>query len=129
MKVVLVFVFVCFLGLSHSFPQEKYTNKYDNINLSSILSNDRLVNQYINCVLGKGKCTAEGTELKKYLPDAIRTNCEKCSTLQQSAAKRVLLHLAHNKRPQFDELIKKYDPEGVYRSKYRAQYESEGIVF
>jgi hypothetical protein len=43
---------------------EKYTTKYDNINLDEILDSDRLLDNYIRCLLEKGKCTPEGIELK-----------------------------------------------------------------
>ena len=43
---------------------EKYTTKYDNINLDEILQSDRLLNNYLNCIMERGKCTADGTELK-----------------------------------------------------------------
>jgi hypothetical protein len=43
---------------------EKYTTKYDNINLDEILESDRLLDNYFKCLLEKGKCTPEGTELK-----------------------------------------------------------------
>jgi hypothetical protein len=43
---------------------EKYTTKYDNINLDEILESDRLLDNYIKCLLEKGKCTPEGSELK-----------------------------------------------------------------
>lgn len=46
-------------------PQEdKYTSKFDNINLDEILQSNRLLNNYVNCLLDKGSCTAEGKELK-----------------------------------------------------------------
>lgn len=68
MKVVLGLL-VVFVALAAATParvvrQDKYTTKYDNIDLDSILKNDRLLNNYINCLLGKGNCTPEGTELK-----------------------------------------------------------------
>jgi hypothetical protein len=43
---------------------DKYTTKYDSINVDEILESERLRNNYINCVLEKGKCTPEGTELR-----------------------------------------------------------------
>jgi hypothetical protein len=43
---------------------EKYTTKYDNINLDDILQSDRLLDNYFKCVMETGKCTADGTELK-----------------------------------------------------------------
>lgn len=44
---------------------EKYTTKYDNINLKDILESDRLLNNYVNCLKGTGKCTPDGSELKR----------------------------------------------------------------
>lgn len=38
--------------------------KYENVNIETILSNDRVITNYINCLLGKGACTREGRELK-----------------------------------------------------------------
>jgi hypothetical protein len=43
---------------------EKYTTKYDNLNVDEILSSDRLVDNYVKCLLDKGRCSPEGTELK-----------------------------------------------------------------
>lgn len=46
-------------------PQDQYTTKYDNIDIDRILKNERLLKNYVNCVLSKGKCSPEGTELKR----------------------------------------------------------------
>ena len=43
---------------------EKYTTKYDNINIDEILASDRLVDNYVKCLLDKGRCSPEGIELK-----------------------------------------------------------------
>lgn len=45
--------------------EEKYTTKFDNINLDDILSSDRLLNNYVKCLKGDGKCTPDGSELKR----------------------------------------------------------------
>lgn len=44
--------------------EDKYTDKYDKIDLDEILGNKRLLQAYVNCILDKGKCTPEGKELK-----------------------------------------------------------------
>ncbi|ENN83157.1 hypothetical protein YQE_00483, partial [Dendroctonus ponderosae] len=59
MKVVLLLVVV--VGVAFG---EEYTSKFDNVDLDQILSSDRLLRNYINCLLEKGKCTPDGTELK-----------------------------------------------------------------
>lgn len=44
--------------------EDKYTTKYDNIDLDTILASDRLLKNYVNCLLEKGSCTPDGKELK-----------------------------------------------------------------
>jgi hypothetical protein len=44
---------------------EKYVTKFDNIDLDSILESDRLFSNYFKCLLDEGKCTPDGTELKR----------------------------------------------------------------
>lgn len=41
-----------------------YTTKYDNIDLDEIIHNDRLLKNYVDCLLDKGRCTPDGLELK-----------------------------------------------------------------
>lgn len=43
---------------------DKYTTKYDTVDIDNILASDRLVNNYFNCLMEKGPCTPEGTELR-----------------------------------------------------------------
>lgn len=45
-------------------PSDKYTTKYDNIDLDEILSNDRLLKNYFDCIMDRGKCTPDGQELR-----------------------------------------------------------------
>lgn len=60
--IVLFFGFTVVLG-----DESQYTTKYDNIDLDEIIKSDRLLKNYVNCLLGKGKCTPDGLELKRKL--------------------------------------------------------------
>jgi hypothetical protein len=65
--VALVFMSVAALSLSDGARvrrDEKYTTKYDNLNLDEILASDRLVNNYVRCLLDTGRCTSDATTLK-----------------------------------------------------------------
>lgn len=97
---------------------EKYTTKYDNINLDEILESDRLLDNYIKCLLEKGKCTPEGVELKSHVSDALQNDCAKCSDKQKSGAEKVIKFLYKNKPEQWKLLQEKYDPDNVYFKKY-----------
>lgn len=46
------------------YAEDKYTTKFDNIDLDQILQSERLIKNYVDCVLDKGACTPDGKELK-----------------------------------------------------------------
>lgn len=52
---------------------QDYAKKYENVNIETILSNDRVITNYINCLLEKGACTREGRELKSKFISLSRT--------------------------------------------------------
>lgn len=97
---------------------QKYTAKFDDIDVDRVLSNDRILNNYLKCLLDKGPCTQEGRELKKTLPDALKTNCEQCSEKQRTSSRKVIAHLEDRKPQEWKKLLDKYDPEGIYKSKF-----------
>lgn len=43
---------------------EKYPEKYDNVDVDTILGNNRVLTNYIRCMMDEGPCTAEGRELR-----------------------------------------------------------------
>lgn len=43
---------------------EKYPEKYDNVDVDRILQNNRVLTNYIRCLMDEGPCTAEGRELR-----------------------------------------------------------------
>lgn len=44
---------------------ENYLDMYDNVDVDAILKSDRLLNQYMDCILEKGSCTADARSLKR----------------------------------------------------------------
>ncbi|KAG5673741.1 hypothetical protein PVAND_003761 [Polypedilum vanderplanki] len=123
----LLIVAVCLIGCVMA-QGGKYTTKYDNINLDDILKSERLLNNYFNCLMDKGKCTPDGNELKRTLPDALKTECAKCSEKQKAGTEKVLRFLIEKKPQAWQELQKKYDPENIYYTKYKAEAEARGYT-
>nr|AXU25085.1 chemosensory protein 6 [Cyrtorhinus lividipennis] len=101
--------------------QESYPDRYDNIDVDEILSNQRLYQKYFDCVMGKGKCTPDGAELKDKIPEALKNECAQCNEKQKKGAEKVLRFLITQKKDDFKLLEEKYDPEGIYRKKYEEQ--------
>ena len=49
----------------------EFSTKYDNVNLDEILGNEKLLMNYYNCIMDKGKCTPDGTELRSEFHNTI----------------------------------------------------------
>lgn len=95
-----------------------YGAKYDNIDVDQVLRNNRLLDNYLKCILEVGRCTPEGQELKQIIPDAIKDACSNCNEKQKQSSEKVIRHLVKNRKKDWDKLLKKYDPEGKYRHQY-----------
>ncbi|KMQ90684.1 ejaculatory bulb-specific protein 3, partial [Lasius niger] len=54
------------LVVACALADDRYTTKYDNIDIDTILKSDRLLKNYVNCLLEKGSCTPDGKELKEF---------------------------------------------------------------
>lgn len=61
------------------------------------------------------------------LPDALNTECSKCSASQKEKAEEVIRFLAEKRRADFDELISIYDPTGEHKAAYAKYAEEKGI--
>ncbi|CAG2060393.1 unnamed protein product [Timema podura] len=116
---------VVLLGLAHSarLPREdRYTTKYDNVNLKEILESDRLRKSYLDCLLNdKAPCTPDAKLLKESIPDALTNKCSKCSDKQKEGTKEVI-HFLYQKKPEEWKLLQgKFDPENTYYENYKEE--------
>ncbi|XP_068148121.1 LOW QUALITY PROTEIN: ejaculatory bulb-specific protein 3 [Drosophila tropicalis] len=115
------------LSIALVLADDKYTTKYDNVDIDEILKSERLFGNYFKCLIETGKCTPEGRELRKSLPDALKTECSKCSDKQKENTDKVIRFILDNKPEQWKQLQDKYDPEDLYIKRYRAQAAERGI--
>ncbi|XP_026279568.1 ejaculatory bulb-specific protein 3 [Frankliniella occidentalis] len=111
-------------------PEEKFTTKYDNVNIDEILANKRLLNNYLNCILDKPKarCTNDALELKKSIPDALTNECMKCSEKQKELSEKVVRHLAEKEKESWEEVKAKFDPTGIYEKRYEKIAQEKGVA-
>nr|QRF70958.1 chemosensory protein [Semiothisa cinerearia] len=99
-------------------PEESYSTKYDDFNAQELVDNVRLLKSYAKCFLEHGPCTAEGSDFKKIIPDAVKTKCSKCN-LKQRQLVRVVVKAMQQKVPElWQELVKKEDPQGIYKADF-----------
>nr|QRM13495.1 chemosensory protein 1 [Frankliniella intonsa] len=131
-KILLCLAVVALAALATAAPKpdEKFTTKYDNINIDEILANKRLLNNYLNCILDKPKarCTADALELKKSIPDALTNECAKCSEKQKELSEKVVRHLVDHEKTSWEEVKAKFDPTGIYEKRYEKIAQEKGVA-
>lgn len=52
------------------------------------------------------------------MPDAIETDCSKCSEKQKEGSEYMMRYLIDNKPDYWNPLQEKYDPTGTYKKRY-----------
>lgn len=59
-----VFLFAALIIHVVTAATNSYETKYDGIDLDEILKSERLLNNYVKCLMSEGPCTPDGSELK-----------------------------------------------------------------
>nr|QCX43091.1 chemosensory protein csp11 [Helopeltis theivora] len=108
------------VALAVARPQETYSTAYDNFNANELVENARLLKNYGKCFLDQGPCTAEGADFKKTIPEALKTDCAKCTPKQRELIRTVVKGFQTKLPELWAELVKKHDPEGKYKDSFDA---------
>ena len=64
-----------------------------NFDLEEILTNQRLLVRYVDCLIDSSKCTPDSSGLREVLTEELETACSKCTEKQLKGAKKVLKYL------------------------------------
>ncbi|GLV39844.1 Ejaculatory bulb protein III [Carabus blaptoides fortunei] len=95
-----------------------YDTRYNHLDIERILNNKRLVTYYAMCLIGTGPCTPQGTEFKRILPEALKSNCARCTEKQQVTAYLAIRRLKKEYPKIWSELQGEWDPTGEYVSTF-----------
>ncbi|KAM3963212.1 chemosensory protein 8 [Aphomia sociella] len=99
-------------------PEDLYNSQFDNFNADEVADNVRLLKNYGKCFLDQGPCTAEGSDFKRVIPEALRTNCGRC-TPKQRVLIRTIVQAFKTKLPDiWEALVQKHDPQGLYKADF-----------
>ncbi|KAK9877410.1 hypothetical protein WA026_018523 [Henosepilachna vigintioctopunctata] len=107
--------------------EEKYTSQYDNIDVKRIIGNERLLDAYVKCLIDGERCTPDANELRKILPEAIKTGCEKCTRTHIEKTKQIVDVLMREKPEIWNKLVAKFDPDHIYSEKFKDRLKKEGF--
>lgn len=61
----LVLIFAAFFVIA----VESQSSRLESFDIDTVLKNDRVLTNYIKCILDQGPCTREGRDIKKQLPE------------------------------------------------------------
>nr|AXS78218.1 chemosensory protein 12 [Adelphocoris lineolatus] len=115
MMIIIVFGISALLVVVEGAPLQYSDTRYDDVELTTILSNDELYIKLFQCLIGRGKCTPDWEILKDALPGALLDNCSECSNKQKFGTKTLLAHLVHERPSDMRLLEGEFDPDGSYR--------------
>nr|WIW78352.1 chemosensory protein 19 [Heliconius charithonia] len=116
MKTILILAAT--LAVALAYPADTYNPLYDNFNAQELIENVRLLRNYGKCFLYQGPCTAEGFDFRKAIPDALKTNCGRCSLKQRQLIRDVVRGFQTKLPDIWDELTEKEDPKGEYKESF-----------
>lgn len=60
------------------------------------------------------------------MPDAIETDCSKCSPKQKEGSEKIIRYIIDNKPDYWEELQKKYDSNNEYKKRYMQMKMKQG---
>nr|WJJ70375.1 venom protein U-MPTX.7-38 [Megalopyge opercularis] len=94
---------------------EFYDSKYDDFDEQEVIDNPRLLKSFANCFLNKSPCTGEGTNFKNLIPEAIQTECAKCSPKQKPKIRKLIIATKEKYPELYEEFLDFFDPNKEYR--------------
>ncbi|XP_058060101.1 uncharacterized protein LOC131210824 isoform X2 [Anopheles bellator] len=103
---------------SQELARTLYSPRYDNLDIDTILGSNRLVSNYVDCLLSRKPCPPEGKDLKRILPEALRTKCARCSPIQKENALKIITRLYFDYPDQYRALRERWDPSGEYHRRF-----------
>ncbi|EFN72617.1 Putative odorant-binding protein A10 [Camponotus floridanus] len=88
--------------------EEKYEDKYDDIDVHEILQNAKLREQYYKCFMVTGPCvTADAKFFNKILSEALQTKCKLCTEKQKYMLDELSDWYTKNEPAKWDALVAK----------------------
>ncbi|KAG7301524.1 hypothetical protein JYU34_014490 [Plutella xylostella] len=118
MQTVTLLCLLAAVAAAAAAPADTYDAKYDSFNAHELVQNQRLLKSYGKCFLSKGPCTAEGSDFKRVIPEALKTTCGKCTRKQRELV-RVVVKGFQEQLPQvWTEIVSKEDPKGEYKDSF-----------
>ncbi|XP_018338159.1 PREDICTED: ejaculatory bulb-specific protein 3-like [Trachymyrmex septentrionalis] len=88
--------------------EEFYSDQYDNVDISRILQNDKLREEYYNCYMETGPCPTEDAKyFQEVQSEVMQTNCKKCNERQKEMYAETTKWYTQNQPEKWEALMAK----------------------
>ncbi|KAK9877411.1 hypothetical protein WA026_018524 [Henosepilachna vigintioctopunctata] len=89
-----------------------------NVNIEELMSNERILNQFYNCVVTDRRCGGDAGRMKQLVPELMIHGCSNCSSEQIDQVRRFTEYLYNYKRHMLVGIYMKFDPYKNYRQQW-----------
>nr|AYN07336.1 chemosensory protein 8 [Yemma signatus] len=87
------------------------------IDIERILTNDRIINKYLKCMLRQGVCPPEARDFRRTLPTILRKLCDSCTDRQKKSLRQIFMFVRTKFPNEWERLLKLYDPKNEARER------------
>nr|AXB87339.1 chemosensory protein 5 [Tropidothorax elegans] len=94
--------------------QDIYEKIFDDVDVDSILNNDRILDTYVRCFVNTGPCSELAGTMKSKIPEVFSTVCGMCTEKQKDIFKHSLDVFIPKRPNDWKHILEIYDPDGKY---------------
>uniref|UniRef100_A0A1B6FMW2 Uncharacterized protein n=1 Tax=Cuerna arida TaxID=1464854 RepID=A0A1B6FMW2_9HEMI len=98
-------------------PARRALYRLEKIDVDTMLSNNRIMTNYVRCFVGKGACSPEGRDFRKLIPKLTATACGDCTPNQQRIIKKIFLFMYTQRNNDWKQLQDAFDPKHKFEKK------------
>nr|AYN07341.1 chemosensory protein 13 [Yemma signatus] len=91
---------------------EAYQRIFDDIDVDTVLNNDRVLDSYIHCFIDTGPCSDLAAEIKGRISEILGTVCGSCTEKQKGIFKHSLEVFIPKRTNEWKRILEIYDPKG-----------------
>uniref|UniRef100_D2SNX6 Chemosensory protein n=1 Tax=Heliothis virescens TaxID=7102 RepID=D2SNX6_HELVI len=114
MKCVYVLSFLLAVAAVHA--EDKYSTENDDLDIDAVVANLASLREFVGCFMDAVTCNAIAADFKKDIPEAVSTQCAKCTDAQKHIFYKFLLGLKEKLPNDYQAFKIKYDPDNKHFS-------------
>ncbi|XP_011872329.1 PREDICTED: ejaculatory bulb-specific protein 3-like [Vollenhovia emeryi] len=108
----LSYIVIIGVALACALAEELYSDRYDDVDVSSILQNDKKRAEYYGCLMDTSPCiTGDAKFLKEVYGEAVLTNCKKCTEKQKNILNAISDWYTTNRPDEWNAVVAKITEE------------------